>query len=364
MWSSSRVSAAVAIGVGLTATPAAAQSEARFVLDSVVSLDEFGGQNVSDRPQLIIDISLGVRLGDNWQLYARPWFRLPRPSSPTAPVPPWDRELYQAGVRYEHSGPISTRVDAGYIVSPIGLGMLDSRASLNPTIAPHLSYLSTMPPFDPKVPRQLPVALSYPLGAQLTASTDRWDARAAVINSAPTSIYILGGRTNPPQTPVFVAGAGVTPIVGLRFGVSMAHGDYATAAQVAGPSPTGRVVTMIGGEVEYAFDYTKLSAELMRSQFETLADPAVAYEWFVEGTQTLSPRWFVAGRQEGVSAPPLTSGIVVGQRTDLLTVEATAGYRVTPDITLRGGYYTRKFYGALTWDQQVAASVVWAHRWW
>jgi len=163
---------------------------------------------------------------------------------------------------------------------------------------------------------------------------------------------------------VVVAGAGITPVVGLRLGVSLAHGDYATADEITRPSSTGRAVTMVGGEGEYEFGYTKISAEVLRSEFETFADPAVAYEWFVQGVQTVSPRWFVDGRQEGTSAPPPINGTVVGQRTRLMMVEATAGYRVTPDITLRASYYTRKFYGALTWDQQVGVSVVWAHRWW
>ena len=92
--------------------------------------------------------------------------------------------------------------------------------------------------------------------------------------------------------------------------------------------------------------------------------PAIAYEWFVQGIQTLSPRWFVAARQEGTSAPPLRNGIIVGRRTSLKTVESTGGFRVTPDITLRTSYVARKFYGARTWDNQIGASIVWARRWW
>src|SRR5207253_3855919 len=125
-----------------------------------------------------------VRLGDRWQVFVRPWFRLPHPSTPTGPTPPWDKALYQAGVRYERPGPIAARVDAGYILSPIGLGLFDARPNLNPTIVPHLTYLVPMLPFDPAAPRVEAVAASYPLGAQLTMSTNRWDARAAVVNSA------------------------------------------------------------------------------------------------------------------------------------------------------------------------------------
>jgi ATP-dependent Lon protease len=60
----------------------------------------------------------------------------------------------------------------------------------------------------------------------------------------------------------------------------------------------------------------------------------------------------------------LINGIVTGSRTDLDVFEATAGFRVTPDVTLRSSYYTRRFYFATTWADQVGVSVIWAHRWW
>jgi hypothetical protein len=33
-------------------------------------------------------------------------------------------------------------------------------------------------------------------------------------------------------------------------------------------------------------------------------------------------------------------------------------------VTLRASYYTRKSYGASTWDHQVGISAVWARKWW
>jgi hypothetical protein len=220
--------AACAFLVG--AAPAAAQSIARFSLDSVVAVDVFGGESVSNRPQIIVDVSAAMRLGDNWQFYVRPWLRKPRP----------DTQLYQGGVRYEHRGEVSSRVDAGYILSPIGLGVFDTRPGINPTIAPHISYLSPMPLFDPTGPRVSAIAATYPLGAQLTVSASVWDARAAVINSAPTRIYALGAATNPRQTPVFAAGGGVTPTVGLRVGAAVARGIYATAEEITTRPADGR----------------------------------------------------------------------------------------------------------------------------
>ena len=348
----------------VVAASASAQSVARFSLESVVAVDAFGGENVSNRPQIIVDVSVAIRVGDHWQAYMRPWFRQPRPSPPTAPVPEWDTQLYQAALRYERHSQLSTRIDLGYILSPIGLGVFDTRPGVNPTIATHISYVSPMPVFDSTGPRVSAVSATYPLGAQVSVSAAAWDARAAVINSAPTRNYVLGAVTNPRETPVFVAGAGVTPTIGVRVGVSVARGAYATPAEIGTPASSGRMMTMAGGEGEWAFGGTKIGGEILRTAFDTMAVRAIAYEWFVQGTHTLSPRWFVAARREGTSAPPLANGIVVGSRTELAAFEATAGFRVSPDVTLRSSYYTRKSFGASTWSDQVGVSVVWARRWW
>jgi hypothetical protein len=349
----------------IAASDVRAQESARYSLESVVAIDEFGGQNSVHSPQIIIDVSAAVRMGDHWQVYVRPWFRLPRPNAPGLDVPDWDTELYQAGVRYERAGPVAMRFDAGQILSPIGLGLFDVRPGLNPTIVPHISYVSPMPVFDPTGPRVTPVSATYPLGAQLTVSALHWDARAAVINASPTRAWVIGAVTNPKQTPVVVVGGGVTPVIGLRVGAAFARGDYATPAEITVPVPDGRAMTMASGEAEWAFSATKVSGEILRTSFDARGGTsAVAYEWFVQGQQTLSPRWFVAARHEGTSAPPLVNGIVPGTRAELRIVEATAGYRLSPDLTLRGSYYMRKNYNAATWTNQIGASVVWAHRWW
>lgn len=345
-------------------SPAHAQSVERFTADSVISVDAFGGENVSSRPQIIIDLSAAMRIGDRWRIYVRPWFRQPRPATPNGPVPAWDTELYEAGVRYERPGAISTRVDAGYIASPIGIGIFDWRPSNNPTIVSHLSYVVPLLPFDRTVTvRPSPVANSYPLAAQLTLSATRWDARAALLNSSPTRPYIVGNTgVNPRQTPNLVLGGGVTPVTGLRLGISVAHGAYATDGEVTPAASADREATIVGGEGEFAVAYTNLRGEVLHTTYDVANGTVGATEWFVEGLQTLTPRWFGAARVEHVSGPPTTLGATV--RTDLDMVEATAGFRLTPEITLRSSYYTRRFYAAPSWDHQVGVSIVWAKRWW
>jgi hypothetical protein len=350
-------SAAAALVLSLGAAPAAAQSEARFSLDSVVAADLFRGQNTAERPNIVVDITAVVRLGDGWLLYVRPWFRQPR-------SPEWDKEIYQAAMQYERPGTVATRIDVGYIVSPIGLGMMDTRPGVNPTITPHLSYVSTMPAFDPGAPRIRPIASTYPLGGQVSFSTNRWDARAALVNSAPTRPFVINGGDNPAHTPVVIAGAGITPAFGLRLGVSLAQGTYVTADELRVPSDRDRGLTMIAFEGEYSFGYTRLSGEVIRDRLETAAGTEIAYTWFVQGVQTISPRWFVAARLEGASAPPLVSGPAPGVRPLFHATEATVGFRLSTDFTLRGSFMGRKAYTRSEVDQQAGVSVVWARRWW
>ncbi|HEX4348409.1 MAG TPA: hypothetical protein VHZ73_12610 [Vicinamibacterales bacterium] len=348
---------AAALALTLFAGRASAQSQERFSLDSVVESDVFRGQNALDRPNFVIDITGVVRVTRGWTLYVRPWFSQRRTTT-------WDKEIYQAALQYEHSGTVSTRVNIGYIVSPIGLGMMDTRPSVNPMIFPHLSYVTPMAPLEAGGPVVWPVAATYPLGAEFTLSGARWDARAALVDTAPARIYIVNNTSaNPAATPVLEAGAGVTPKIGLRIGASFARGDYATGDELKPVQADGRMMTLASVEGEYAFGHTRLSGEMTHDTFATGHGDVVAYEWFVEGMQTLAPRWFVAGRQEGTSAPPPFSTPTAG-RQFFHTTETTVGYRLSPEFTFRASFYARKTFTRADWDQQGGVSIVWGHRWW
>ena len=105
------------------AAPVAAEAQtlARVSVDGAIAIDQFVGQNSFDRPSVIIDVTAVARLADRWVVYVRPWIR----HDPRNQV--WNNEIYQAAVQYERPGPIAVRMNAGYIVSPIGLGLVDSR---------------------------------------------------------------------------------------------------------------------------------------------------------------------------------------------------------------------------------------------
>ena len=73
-----------------------------------------------------------------------------------------------------------------------------------------------MPVFDPTAPRARPIASTYPLGAQVTVSTVRWDVRGAVVSYGADASLRDQRRRQPACDPVLVAGGGVTPTPGLR----------------------------------------------------------------------------------------------------------------------------------------------------
>jgi hypothetical protein len=363
--------------MSLAANAAAQTPFERFSLDTTVGVDMFRGisvdgqyDNVSHQPQVVIDIIGTVQLADGWQIYVRPWFRLPRPAAPTAAVPepatpPWDKMLYQASLRYERQGPIATRVDAGYIASPVGLGLFDANPRTNPTIAGHASYFTPMLPFDAGGLRPLAIASTYPLGAALTLSATHWDARAAVVNSAPVRGWVLGANANPSTTPAFDAGAGVTPITGLRLGVAFSHGSFAEPEELnANAIPGDRTVTLVGFEGDYSVRYTKITGEFIHDWFDIPGRVAPARAWFIQGAQTLTPRWSIAGRHEGTLSPIAGSGIFFAAQPRLLANEVTAAYRATREFTIKGSYYARQIYGRTTWDQQGGVQLVWQRRWW
>jgi hypothetical protein len=355
-----------ALLIVLGAAPAIAQTQyERVGVDATVGVDTFRGDGVSDRPQVIVDVVGTAQLAEHWQLYVRPWFRQARPATPTGTAPAWDAQIYQASLRYERTGPVATRIDAGYIASPVGLGIFDTNPRTNPTISSHASYFAPMLPFDTNGPRVPAIASTYPLGAVLTLSTDHWDARAAIVNSSPVRISIPGVSTNPRSTPVVEGGAGVTPLTGLRLGLSFARGAYVTSAELSPTAmPGDRLLTMIGFEGEYSVRYTKLTAEVIHDAFEVPGGHAQAYAWFVQATQTLTPRWYVAGRHEGTSSPVAGNSLGLGTQPRMTAGELTVGFRATRDITVKTSYYARQPYGRQDWDQQGGMAIVWQRRWW
>lgn len=345
---------------------APAQALSRVSLDSIGAVDLFGGDGTNGRPDASVDVSSVVRVSTGWSVHIRPWF------FKSSTDDSWSHEIYEAALRYERAGATSVRLDAGYITSPIGYGMLDLRADTNPTIQPHLSYFVPLLPFDTGLDVQREgyvsgspigaLTASYPLGVNLTVSARRWDGRVAVVAAAPSRRFALFSEYgHPAATPFTIAGGGVSLTPGLRVGGSIGRGRYATAAELTDPLGSPRQLTMWTAEAEYAFGYTKLTAEFTQEHFRHDGQRATSATWFVQGAQTLSPRWFVAGKLEAIRSPGLA-----GTTTSptFSTREGTAGFRLTPELTLRASATWQRWYTAPRGTNRIGAQVVWSRRWW
>jgi hypothetical protein len=202
----------------------------------------------------------------------------------------------------------------------------------------------------------------YPYGANVTVSASRWDARVAIIDTSPLRARRIFAQSNPPRFANVVVGGGITPIVGLRVGASVTRGGWARA----GESPTvtaDRNATVITVESEFSMRYTRMSAEWVRDVLETSSGDQVASGWWVQGQQTLSPRWFAAARLERMTSPA-AGALAAPQERHFTGLEETIAYRLTPDLTVRAGHRARRGFFATTFDNQIAASVVWWKRWW
>lgn len=347
------LAAAACIAVLLGAAPVAAQRLAApswLTLDTSVDVDRSIDANGATATGAILDAFIGVRLAPGLEFVARPWTQ--RQASGD-----WNRQLWLAAVRYERKGPIGVRVEGGLISSPVGLANLTLRPHLNPTVAQPASLFQAMPAPEPLSPRVTLLGAVYPLGVSTTVSATHWDVRGALIDTSPMRTRRVFGDTNPRFTNV-VIGGGYTPVVGVRVGGSITRGAWRSADELP-LSDSDRMATVVTIEAEASFRYTKIVGEWVRDSLETTTGHAVESGWYVQGQQTLTPRWFVAARVERLSGP----SVVPGSRLTFSGAEEAVGFRVTPEVTLRASYRARRLFAQSNFSHQAMASVVWARRW-
>lgn len=346
----------------LTAAPSAAQQARPSVLsvDSSASADFTTDGDGNDVKGVFLDTLVVADFGRHVQAIVRPQVQR------LANNGEWNRQVWVAEMRYERPGPVAFRVEAGYIPSPVGLANLTLRPHMNPTIAQPAELFTSIPSLEVRGPRVNLLSGIYPLGAQATASATHWDARVAVIDTSPLRLRRVFGDPNPPlfagNPPRFsnvVIGGGVTPFVGFRVGAALTHGGWLRAGE--SPSITeDRSANIVNVEMELAFRHTSLTSEIVYDALHTSLGTRSASGWYIQGAQTLAPRWFVAGRVERIQT---TLPTIVETEQNFTSTEQTLGFRLTPELTLRISHRMRETFGRDTWDHFGAVSVVWYRRW-
>jgi hypothetical protein len=359
--------AAVGVLTLSVAAPARAQSVesiARLAVDTEVSVRTSVAKDGTPQTTVMIDGVQNVRLVGGWTLVSRP-MAVRRTGAP------WALHLAQFAARRESTaGPVAMRLEVGLRASPVGLGSLTARAAANPTIAPAAPFGRGVT-VETGAPGVQLYPLTYPFGAVASFSTHRWDARAGVIDTTPLRVRWPLEDDRPPAAAHLLLGGGVTPRQGLRLGGWFMRGDWARRSEITSRvAPGNRSASSGGVEVEYEVAWTRVAGEWTGSRVSTATGSAAPASWMIEGLQTVSPRWFVAGRLRRADAfgvPPrgfTGSTTAAGLRSvDEHSREVVIGYRATPSFTVRGGYLVTRAYGAASWSHRAETSLVWAQRW-
>ncbi|MEZ5318771.1 MAG: hypothetical protein R2752_15335 [Vicinamibacterales bacterium] len=340
-------------GLLLAAPPAAAQDTGqvrRAAVDTVVGWQDFYGETADWPTQYIVDTFVGVEVAPGWQGSLRPVLWRANGT--------WETLLDQASIRREFRKGANWRIEAGRFPSPIGFGMTENRASLNPgVIWCHRPYYMPLPALGAGLPLVSLVSAVYPDGVEVASSGDHWDARAALVDRAPVQFWkAVPGATRGVNG---VVGGGVTPWQGFRVGAAAAWGPYAE-------EPAGRAdrrYAMINGEFDYAVGYTRISGEWTRDRFETAAGDVTARGATLQVQHTLTPRLFVHSRATWIRAGEVETAVVAGARR-FVSIDTTLGIRLAPSLTLRVAHSAVKRFSVDAVDQQFGVSTMWVMRWW
>ena len=338
-------------------TASATTAQAQTPLADRVTFDVVGGINTSSatpsKPLMVFDATATVRVTDTLDVVVRPWLMHP-------PGGEWQKEMYQLQIRYQPPTPVPIRIDAGILASPLGIIPLEMRPDTNPLLASPQYYFVPLPSFDGRFDGVTLLSGNYPIGVMASVSGKKWDARAGVTDDTPArNRRLMANR--PPSQAQFVTGGGVSPIAGLRLGAGFAHGGYRDDLP-GSTSATARAAdaTIFNLEGEYSVGYTRIAGEWIVDRFGTATTPAVARGFLIEGVRTLTPRWYAAGRTTHVSTPGIAAGARV-RRTGR-TADGAIGFRLTPDITLKGGYQGSRVYMSRAWVHAAAVSIVYGKR--
>lgn len=325
----------------------------RFGADSQVGVTSRGTD--PGATGVVVDSVLAAEWGSTLQLIARPVSRGRLQGE-------WSHDFYQLGARYQPTERLPLRIEAGYALAVIGLGVLRARPIERDTSSLDPQYVRPLPRFEPGLPTLWAVTPSYPLVAVASIGTPRYDVRLGVADGSPTRMRGVIRRGNPPRAPQAVIGAGLTPVTGLRVGITMVSGDYLTPAENPDPAGGGRRATLAGVELEYSFGHTAITAEWIRNTFEIPDGTAIASSGFLRVTHALSPRWRLSGRYD-LATPPHQARTLAPPVGSLRSVEGLVGYRLTRDLVVRGFVLVERSFFETAWNPRAGVTFAIARRW-
>jgi hypothetical protein len=320
---------AVCVGLALATTALPAQRSKGLLVQGILDAEVWSTDSLSNlltrnggRPGV-------VGRGVVWAA-AEPWERVfvyatgVLASGNARPVDDRPRaELEQLGVRWHRSAALL--IDIGRIPSPIGAFAPRRFSTRNPLIG---------------VPDGYPV--QYPWGVMASGATTTLDYRVGVM-----SLPVAHEGYVPEPTSAFrpVIGGGITPVVGVRLGVSATAGPYLndslSATQLGGESWRSYGQRVLAADLHASRGHADLRGEWARSRYEVPGQqPIQGTTYYGEGTYALTPRIFAAIRHE-LNAYPFIRAFGdawTARLTAFQNTEVGAGFRWNASTLLKASY--------------------------
>jgi hypothetical protein len=201
----------------------------------------------------------------------------------------------------------------------------------------------------------------WPILAELSAVAGRFDltiaGTAGAVSNPQRALRAPGWQA--------LARVGAQPFVGLRVGVSAAHGPYIGVAYdstlVVSPAPQRPQdfdQTLFGYDVEYARGRVQLFSEGYWNRWNTAGVPSglVVVSGYVEARLDVSAQWYVGGRLGGMDFSTIdVGGAQESWDDDLWRSELAVGYRLARESLVRLGWQRWHYTSGIDPDQDVLA---------
>lgn len=247
-----------------------------------------------------------------------------------------DSDLEQVALRYTRLSAPWLMIEAGKILSPMAAYTERQLSTQNPLIGQPYLYTA-----------------AYPWGAKIVGSAGWFDYQAAWINPSDTAPDYDSdkdyGAIEPDRAFRPALAAGVTPLTGLRFGLSWTQGPYLNRASNDN-LPGGRgwrdyKQRAFGFDVQFSRGYLEFNGQLMRTHYEVPYHDSVPDDstYWLELKYTWTPRLYGAVRYQHVEAtyvgdPDYHYWYTETRRFNAL--EVGLGYRLSPGLLLKVAYQT------------------------
>lgn len=213
-------------------------------------------------------------------------------------------------------------------------------------------------------------AITYPFGARIDGSIHMVDYRAGVVS---LPLHRDGYTPDPSAAWRPAIGAGITPTVGMRVGVSATIGPYLnhdlSSSQLRAQDWTSYKQRVVAGDAQISRGYFEGNAEVVYSNYDVpgRGTPIDGVSFYLEPKYTFTPRCFMVARYERNDYPfisPVTQTFWVANRVILSDVEIGGGFRATAStllkLSIRADHWTPNASPQAPHDNGYAVAAQWS----